>query len=526
MKTSVNARQVNCLRFLIGFVAFRLFTSPKTFISNLREWARQRQLRRSQILLKAVWERLPHRDLVEQGRYVEFESAVQRMPLCRRAPHAFAVSGVRRERYFLHLEPQHGVSELHVADGLLTSSRSSNTPWRVLLLATNSLPYTKSGYTFRTHETAKALANCGVNVRVVTRYGYPATVGVIPNAETTIFDGVEYTNIIPSRFHFSPQKQTKYMTERVAKIAEDMCADLIVATTDFHNAIVAHRAAKCANIPWVYEVRGRLEDTWLSKVPKQHQDQAKNSERYVQSQKQEALYASAADAVVSLGVPITDRLLKEGVSRQSIYEIPNAVSPDAFGQHSSRARAKQNLGLPEGKLIGTVTSVVPYEGLDILLELASLDPSLNVLIVGDGVDLPRLKKMADELSIAERVIFAGRQPAETIWEWYTALDLFVLPRLDIDVCRDITPLKPLGAMAVGTPVLASDLPAIRYITGNLATYVNGRDVPGYLCAIKRIFQSPPDPRPLVDWAAEHTWAKNAEAYVGMFNDLLMEKSCK
>lgn len=522
MKDSVKFKRWRFLRFQIGFVAFRLFTSPKAFISNLREWARQRQLERSQFLLKVLGEWLPGQDLVEQGRYGEFEAAVQGMPLCRRAPHAFAVAGVRREKYFLRLEPQHSVTGLRMANNLPTASRSVSRPWRVLLLATNSLPYTKSGYTFRTHETAKALAKYGVEVRVVTRYGYPATVGVVPKRETKTFDGVEYTNVIPNRFHLSPQKQTKFMTEQVAQISDDMCADLILATTDFHNAIVAHRAAERANIPWVYEVRGRLEDTWLSKVPKEHQGVAKNSERYVQSQKQESLYASAADAVVSLGSPITERLVKQGVSRKDIYEIPNAVSKNAFGEHSSRAKAKRNLGLPNGKLIGTVTSVVPYEGLDILLELASLDPSLNVLIVGDGVDLPRLEDMAEELSIAERVIFAGRQPAETIWEWYTALDLFVLPRLDIDVCRDITPLKPLGAMAVGTPVLASDLPAIRYITGNLATYVSGRDAQGYLCAIKDIFRSPPDPRPLKDWAADHTWEKNAEVYLGMFNDLLAE----
>ena len=525
MKASAKNKPIRYLRFLIGFVAFRLFTSTKTFISNLHEWARQRQLERSQMLLKAIWKRLPDQDLVKQGRYNEFESAVQKMSLSRRASLAFAVAGVRREKYFLHLEPQHSVPELRVPNGLLKASRSSKSPWRVLLLATNSLPYTKSGYTFRTHETAKALAKRGVDVQVVTRYGYPVTVGVIPNAQTEKIDGIEYTNVIPSRFHLSPQRQIKYMTERIAQIAGDTSADLIVTTTDFHNAIVAHRAAECVNIPWVYEVRGRLEDTWLSKVPKDHQGLAKNSERYVRSQRQEYLYASAADSVVSLGAPITERLVEEGVDRQVIYEIPNAVSADAFEHESSRARAKQNLGLPDGKLIGTVTSVVPYEGLDILLELASLDPSLNVLIVGDGIDLPRLKSMADELSIAERVIFAGRQPTETIWEWYAAMDLFVLPRLDIDVCRDITPLKPLGAMAVGTPVLASDLPAIRYITGNLATYVKGRDVQGYLSAINKIFQSPPATRPLVDWAAEHTWEKNAEVYVRMFNDLLMEKGC-
>ena len=33
------------------------------------------------------------------------------------------------------------------------------------------------------------------------------------------------------------------------------------------------------------------------------------------------------------------------------------------------------------------------------------------------------------------------------------------------MCRSVTPIKPLEAMALGTPVMVSDLPALREIAG-------------------------------------------------------------
>lgn len=507
--------------FVAGFVALQLVSSPKAFIGNLREWAKARHMLRFEAVLEVLWKRMPNHQLVDQGRYREYESVVRRKTLWGRFRHLFRLVGIKRETYFLQLKPQDEVAGLRTRATRPRSRQIAHREKKILLLATNSLPYTESGYTVRTHETAKALVKLGEEVQVVTRYGYPLTVGTVPSAETEVIDGVEYTNVIPLHFHWAPWKQTKFMVEKVATIAKRIDADVILATTDFHNALVAHRAAELVGIPWIYELRGKLEDTWLSKQPPEYRDLARKSDRYILAKTQESLYARAANAVVSLGAPLTEWLLKEGVNDDRIYEIPNAVPTEAFNQKVSRSSIRRKLGLPEGIFIGSVTSVVPYEGLDILLEIAHIDSKLNVLIVGDGVDLPRLRELADELSIADRVFLVGRQPSDSIWDWYAALDIFVLPRLDVEVCRAVTPLKPLGAMAVGTPVIASDLPAIRYITGNLATYIKGRDANDYVRAIEKILLHPPEPTSLIDWAREHTWDKNALVYLRMINELQM-----
>lgn len=509
--------------FVAGFVAFQMVSSPKAFVGNLREWAKARHMLRFEAVLEALWKKMPNHQLVDQGRYREYESVVRRKALWSRFRHLFRLVGIKRETYFLQLKPQDKVAGLGTRATQPRSRQFAHRQRKILLLATNSLPYTESGYTVRTHETAKALVKLGEEVQVVTRYGYPLTVGTVPSAKTEVIDGVEYTNVIPFHFHWAPWKQTKFMTEKVAEIANRINADVILATTDFHNALVAHRAAELAGIPWIYEIRGKLEDTWLSKQPEEQRDLARESDRYIFAKAQEARYARAANAVVSLGAPLTEWLLREGLNEDQIYEIPNAVSTEAFDQSASRTAVRRKLGLPEGIFIGSVTSVVPYEGLDILLEIASVEPKLNVLIVGDGADLPRLRKLADELSIADRVFLVGRQPSDSIWDWYAALDVFVLPRLDIEVCRAVTPLKPLGAMAVGTPVIASDLPAIRYVTGNLATYVKGRDAHDYLRAIEEVLAHPPERESLIDWAAEHTWDKNAQVYMKIINTLSAER---
>ena len=48
--------------------------------------------------------------------------------------------------------------------------------------------------------------------------------------------------------------------------------------------------------------------------------------------------------------------------------------------------------------------------------------------------------------------------------WYQALDVFCVPRLDTPVCRLVTPIKPMTAMALGRPVVVSSLPALRELT--------------------------------------------------------------
>ena len=64
------------------------------------------------------------------------------------------------------------------------------------------------------------------------------------------------------------------------------------------------------------------------------------------------------------------------------------------------------------------------------------------------------------LGLGDHAVFPGRVPPAHAPDWFEALDLFVVPRKDTPVCRMVTPLKPVEAMALGRPVVASDLPAL------------------------------------------------------------------
>ncbi len=144
-----------------------------------------------------------------------------------------------------------------------------------------------------------------------------------------------------------------------------------------------------------------------------------------------------------------------------------------------RWRARRELGLTEGgQYIGTVSSLVAYEGLDDLIEafvlLAPRLPDLKLLIVGDGVSRPALEVQARQSGYADRIIFTGRVPREQAVRYHQALDVFVVPRKDLEVTRSVTPLKPVEALACARPVVASRLPALAEIvedgvTGRLAT---------------------------------------------------------
>ena len=64
------------------------------------------------------------------------------------------------------------------------------------------------------------------------------------------------------------------------------------------------------------------------------------------------------------------------------------------------------------------------------------------------------------------VFFAGKVDHSQIREYYSIMDLLVLPRIPSYVNEVVTPLKILEAMALGKTVLASDVGGITEIVEN------------------------------------------------------------
>lgn len=72
--------------------------------------------------------------------------------------------------------------------------------------------------------------------------------------------------------------------------------------------------------------------------------------------------------------------------------------------------------------------VVQKNVTSLLTAFSILNQHDNVLvIIGDGVLLPQLKKLCDNLNI--NVFFAGRLEGDNLWAWYNIADIFVLPSI-------------------------------------------------------------------------------------------------
>lgn len=366
---------------------------------------------------------------------------------------------------------------------------------RVLHVLTNSLPHTRSGYTARTHSILRACQEQGMQVSAVTRLGYPTTIGRWGVQRTDVIDGVPYHRLLAPSLPVELRKRLESQVTAMGPIIEDLRPHILHTTTDYTNALVTEAASRRYGIPWVYEMRGQLELTWAASKPAPMQAEAFASERVRLLRDKEADLARRANGVVVLSQVQADELLSRGVTGEHISVAPNSIDPSLLERSATPAEARGLLGLPtEGVWAGTVSSLVGYEGLETFLkalaEVRRGGTDLRAAVVGDGVSRPGLMALADTLGLTDSVAFPGRVPKNEAVQWTEALDIFVVPRRDVPVCRMVTPLKPLDALALGRPILASDLPALREVTRFGGVALPPEDVPAWARALRAMAAEP------------------------------------
>jgi glycosyltransferase involved in cell wall biosynthesis len=425
-------------------------------------------------------------------------------------------------------------AEVSVLDGAAAPSLDQKSytgvPGRVLHLLTNSLPHTASGYAQRSHSILAAQQAAGWEVLGVTRLGYPVQVGKILAKSVDVVDGIRYQRLLPGTLAATLDARLQQQAEELLAVVLDFKPSVLHTTTHYANALVVRAVAQAVGIPWVYEVRGQLADTWAST----HGAQATESERYRLFHDREAEVMRDADLVVTLGAAMKANIVAAGIPEGKVLIAPNAVGEAFLEQPLNTASARRELGLKEGgQYIGTVSSLVAYEGLDCLIDafalLAPNLPDLKLLIVGDGVARPALELQCRESGFSDRIIFTGRVPREQAARYHQALDVFVVPRKDLEVTRSVTPLKPVEALACARPVVASRLPALQEIVhesvdGLLVQPEN----PAELSEALAVLLSDDSARSTMGASgrakvlASRTWTANAGALAAAYTELLHE----
>src|SRR6185369_17874701 len=89
---------------------------------------------------------------------------------------------------------------------------------------------------------------------------------------------------------------------------------------------------------------------------------------------------------------------------------------------------------------------------------------LRLLLVGDGRDREALVELASRLGLDDgTLVMPGRVPHDDVQDYYSIIDVFVVPRTADRVSALVTPLKPFEAMAMERTLIVSDVPPLREI---------------------------------------------------------------
>jgi glycosyltransferase involved in cell wall biosynthesis len=152
--------------------------------------------------------------------------------------------------------------------------------------------------------------------------------------------------------------------------------------------------------------------------------------------------------------------------------MTNFVNPEFLGHE----RPKEPFG-PTYRMIA-VGNLKPVKNYGFLLEaLKNVADGIGLDIYGEGSERPALERQIARSGVNARLMGAR----SAMWEVLPQYDLFVMPSL-YEGC----PNAAIEAMAVGLPLLLSDIPVMREVSHGNALFFDPRDPRSFADVMRRI----------------------------------------
>jgi glycosyltransferase involved in cell wall biosynthesis len=380
-----------------------------------------------------------------------------------------------------------------------------------------------------------AQQQAGIEPFVVTEIGWPRVVGVTEVAPVVEVEGITHyrldrgSSYDPARI--PNDRRVLDTTEALLPVVRELRPAILHAHSGYRggeHALMALALRERLGIPVVYEVRGLFEAVW-SPDP----DAAAGAELFARRLAQETRILHDVDGVLAISEALAEDMVARGIPREKIAILPNGIDPEALVRPARDAALREELGLEGRFVVGYLGNLDHWrEGIDVLLAaVARLREQgrhdIGVLVVGDGTRRARLEAEARRLGVADVCRFTGRVPHDRVAQYYTQMDLFANTRVEERAARYITPLKPYEAMALGVPVLVSDLPALREIVDppNRGLVAPAGDPAGLADAIGRLADDPSERARIAEagraWVrTERTWRSNGDRYRAAYERIL------
>jgi PEP-CTERM/exosortase A-associated glycosyltransferase len=382
-----------------------------------------------------------------------------------------------------------------------------------------------SGYSVRSHHLLRALAQAGIRVMAVASSASPGAclqddIDGVPYVRLPLRNADEPYN--PANAAWSVARLSRWLAQAV----RERGAAVLHAHSPATNGVSAWWAARRTGVPLVYEVRARWETAAVDRgVGKE------GNLRFRIIEAMETWVLRRADAVTTISLGLIRDVERRGIARDRIFHVPNGIDTQRFQPRQADAELVERLGLRGYLVFGFLGYFFAYEGLSDLIDaFARIVPSLphsKLLLVGEGEREADLRRQVARLGVGDHVVIAPAVPPSEVQRYYSVCDVLVYPRRSSVTTQATTPLKPLEAMAMGKPVVASDVGGLRELlqhehTGLLVEAGN----PQSLAETLRTIANDADLRRRLgengrDYVVqERDWSHIVRVYVDLYTDLL------
>ncbi len=230
-----------------------------------------------------------------------------------------------------------------------------------------------------------------------------------------------------------------------------------------------------------------------------------------------------ADAVVTISRFLADRLVSDtGVAPSKVWPIPLGIDPPPERVDDPVAK---------NPCVLFVSTLYPYKNAQLLVRAAALAATrlsapLTAVIVGrdpDGEQLPALRRLANELGIADSIKLCGRVSAAKLDELYAEATVVVFPSR-----AEGFGFAALEGMARGVPTIVSDRMSLPEVVGDAGVLIDP-DCPGALAdAIVDIVCNPAKRAELAkaghERAKQLSWDTTARLFTEVFQTVVSKRT--
>jgi glycosyltransferase involved in cell wall biosynthesis len=190
----------------------------------------------------------------------------------------------------------------------------------------------------------------------------------------------------------------------------------------------------------------------------------------------ERIILKNASRVIVINERLKDYSVELGADSSNVVVIRAGIDLARYDPNISGRQAREELGIDDDDFVLFFMGwLYDFSGLkEVADDVLKRNSRFRLLIVGDGDAFEDLQEIRERSGHRDKVILTGKQPFGRIPELIATADVCLLPAYNNETMRDIVPIKLYEYMAMGKPVISTELPGVmkEFGRGNGVTYVS------------------------------------------------------